>query len=78
MKYTMPFAFIFTLGLLGLNAPMAEAHHNSPMYDMIEEIENFDYMDMHEAAIDNLTDNSNMDTAQRVDEIASGANDTAM
>ena len=41
----------------GFIAPTASAHHNSPMYDTIEENENFDNMDMHEAAIDALADN---------------------
>ncbi|MBP9760185.1 MAG: hypothetical protein KBD24_02340 [Candidatus Pacebacteria bacterium] len=42
-------------------AVITYAHHNSPMYDFIEENENFDKMDMHEAAIDSIPDSSSMD-----------------
>ena len=48
---------------LAVGVSVASAHHNSPMYEEIEENENFDSMDNHEEAVDDLTDNSNMDNA---------------
>ena len=70
------FAIGTAIVVMGGFAVYVSAHHNSPMYDFIEENENFDQMDMHESAIENLTDNTSMDTSTN-DDMGGMRTDTA-